>query len=204
MSHRWVYLIVLVLLLAACSTGPREIASYSAGNRESYAIAPNPSTFVYDAFMEMEVTNPGKAAGRSQELAEAYGGYLVSSQTYDWNNQEQVTVLLAVPAGSFERLHKALLRLGQLKNEHISGEWEGDGWGAYSEVTVNFLPSGWAIPDLPHGWNPGSTFRRALDVFITIFGFLVDILIWVAVVAGPFVLLAWGILILAKRLRRKA
>ena len=203
---RGLFLTVLSgLLLAACAAvGPRQIASYPADSREPHAVAPMPAEFVYDAYMEMEVSDPGAAAGRAKELAEDNGGYLVSSQTYHWDNKTQVTAVLAVPAARFERLHTALLRLGTLKNERISGEWEGSDWGAYSEVTINFQPSAWAVPELTTGWNPGRTFRRAIEVFLTLFGFLADVLIWVGVVAGPFVLLAWGAWALRRHLRRSA
>ncbi len=205
MTQRLILSILLGLLLAACSAaGPRQIAVYPADSHAPQTIAPLPSQFVYDAYMEMEVSDPANASGRAKELAEDYGGYLVSSQTYHWDNKTQVTVVLAVPAGSFERLHTALLRLGNLKNERISGEWEGDGWGAYSQVTLNFQPSAWALPNLTSGWDPGRTFRRAAEVFITLFGFLADVLIWAAVVIGPFALLGWGAWALLRRLRRSA
>ncbi|MBN2550223.1 MAG: hypothetical protein JXB15_13755 [Anaerolineales bacterium] len=59
------------------------------------------------------------------------------------------------------------------------------------------------FPDLPGiGWNPGRTLRSALGVFLSIFGFLADIIIWLLVVVGPFVLLGWGGMKLARRLRR--
>lgn len=201
---RGLFLTILYgLLLAACAAvGPRQIASYPADSREPQAVAPMPAQYVYDAYMEMEVSDPAKAAGRAKELAEDHGGYLVSSQTYHWDNKTQVTVVLAVPASNFELLHTALLRLGTLKNERISGEWDGHDWRSYSEVTLNFQPSAWALPDLETGWNPGRTFRRAVEVFLTLFGFLADVLIWAGVVVGPFVLLAWGAWALSRRLRR--
>ena len=62
------------------------------------------------------------------------------------------------------------------------------------DITVEFrlayypLRGSWR----PAVGNPERTFASALQVFTTIFGFLVDILIWLLVVVGPFVLLVWG------------
>jgi len=39
-------------------------------------VAPMPAEFVYDVYMEMEVSDPGAAAGRAKELAEDNSGYL--------------------------------------------------------------------------------------------------------------------------------
>jgi hypothetical protein len=186
------FLVSLPFLLVACTGdgSPQRIASYPAGVEGSLKPAP-PAGFIYNALMELEVSDPFASAGRAAELAEENGGYLISSQTVRWERQDQVTVVLAVPAYNFESLHAALLRLGSLRFERISGEWDGSPWSAYSEVTVTFLPAAGLLPDLPGGWNPARTFRRAFEVFLKVFGFLADILIWVVVAIGPFVLLAW-------------
>ena len=197
---------ILSILAAACSAaGPRQIASYPAdSNQGSPVYPPDPSQFVYNATLEMEVFDPVTAASRSKELAEAYGGYLVSSQTYHWDNTVRVSVVLAVPANNFEKLRSSLLRLGKLKQEKVSGEWEEWSWAAFSEVSVIFQPSALAWPKLPNGYNPGRTFRQAADVFWSVFGFLGDIIIWLLVVVAPFALIAWGGWRLARRLRRSA
>jgi hypothetical protein len=44
--------------------------------------------------------------------------------------------------------------------------------------------------------------RRAWQVTASIFTFLLDGLIWIGVVAGPFVLIGLGILFLVRRARR--
>lgn len=180
-------------LLAACAgnPSPRLIAALPAGGEgQSYSIPP--LQMVYDAVMEIVVFDPTASAAKAGELAESYGGYLISSQTERWETGTQVTVVLAVPANNFEKLRSALLRLGKLKRERLYGEWQAGGWYEYSEVTVTFTASAFQLPSLPSGWNPGRTFRQALNVFLTVFGFLADIIIWVVVVIGPFALLLWG------------
>ena len=63
---------ILSILAAACSAvGPRQIASYPAdSNQGSPVYPPDPSQFVYNATLEMEVFDPVTAASRSKELAE--------------------------------------------------------------------------------------------------------------------------------------
>ena len=194
-----------LLFLAACSgnSTPRQIASYPAGG-ESRSYAVPPAAFVYDAQMELEVYEPLSALETASRLVGEFGGWLVSSQTTRWDRQEQVTAVLAVPAYNFEALHAALLRLGRLNFERISGEWDGHGWSAYSEVTVTFVSAAVSLPSLPGHWNPGRTLRRAFEVSLAVFGFLADLLIWVVVVAGPFALVGWGILRLVRRLQRRS
>jgi hypothetical protein len=52
----------------------------------------------------------------------------------------------------------------------------------------------------PPAWRPARTLQQAFSVFLSIFGFLTDILIWVVVVVGPFLLIGLGIgLIIRKR-----
>jgi hypothetical protein len=209
MNRLITYLLLLAFFAAALSgcgsAEPRQIASYPVQiDKESPAYQPGSTQFVYAAYIEMEVSDPSSAAKKAANLAATYDGYLVSSHTYHWDNLDQVTVVLAVPASNFEKMHTALLRLGKLTSERVSGEWEDGGWNAYSEVTVNFSPSALAWPSLPNGWNPERTLRQAFNVFLTIFGFLADIVIWLLVVVGPFALLGLAAWAVVRRLRRTA
>jgi len=194
---RWMKIMTftgMLLALAACSKSgtPLQIATFPSGG-EGEAYAPHPGGYVYSAQMEIEVFDPAEAASRAGKLADENGGYMVSSHTNRWDRQEQVTVVLAVPAYNFDSLHAALLRLGRLHSERISGGWDGISWTDFSEITVTFSPSGLSWPNLVGRWNPGRTLQRAFDVFLMIFGFLADLLIWAVVVVGPFVLIAWAV-----------
>ena len=114
--------------------------------------------------------------------------------------------MVAVPAINFDKAFNALSRLGKVVNQHISGEWAsqgtGDGWTVYSEITVllNDAHSTWARPI--GGWRPVRTLSSAWDVFVAIFGFLADVIIWLIVVIGPFLVLAYVVHRVVKRLRR--
>ena len=50
-------------------------------------------------------------------------------------------------------------------------------------------------------WDPAVTFRTAFGVFLRIFQLLVDALIWIVVVAGPFVLMGVGLVVVLRRVR---
>jgi hypothetical protein len=201
------FLSLLFLLLAACAgtSQPKLIGSYpSQGVSESQPVPHE--QFVYDAVMEMEVRNPDSAAERSEERAYDYGGYLVGRHSWTRAGEEHIQLVLAVPAPNYEALHEAILDLGTLKSERVSGDWvsskyAGD-WSAYSEITVTFHPRYAARPVIvATGWNPIRTFERAWQVFVTLFGFVVDILIWIIVLVGPFVLMALGLRAVARKLK---
>ncbi len=205
-------LVFFSLLLTGCSVGsaPRRIASYPSGApqppAETYPYQP-PGLLVYNASLVLRVWDPESAAGRAEGLAYEYGGYLVGTHTWKQDSQEIVSLTLAVPLYNFDSLHDDLLRLGKLESESAWGERTGytpGGTPNYSQINVELRPRTMAWRGIHIGsWDPGRTFARALQVSIAVFGFLADILIWVIVVLGPFVLLAWGGWSLAKRLRRK-
>jgi hypothetical protein len=77
-------------------------------------------------------------------------------------------------------------------------------WNTFSNITVQLRPAtSVALPSLPsRGWNPAHTFEQAFGVFASIFIFLVDFGIWIAVIVGPFILMGLGARALVRRLRR--
>lgn len=197
---------LLFLFLAACSrpSQPKLIGSYpSQGDAESQPLPHE--QFVYDAVMEMEVRNPDSAAERSEERTDDYGGYLVGRQSWTQAGEQHIQLVLAVPAPNYEALHQAILNLGTLQSERVSGEWVsnryGSAWSVYSEITVTFHPRYAARPVIVStGWNPLRTFERAWQVFATLFGFVVDILIWIIVLVGPFILMVLGLRTVIRKL----
>ncbi len=206
-----VWFILLAVGLAGCagSQEPRQIATYPQEGSQTvaqYVPAP-PAQYVYNAYIDMEVSNTNRAAEDAEDLASEYGGYLVSSSSWRSDGRKHYTVVLAVPARNFESLLAAVENLGTLQSEQITGGWEntpyGGDWQATSQITVQFSPRAIAWPDLSiGGWNPGRTLENALGVSITIFGFLFDVLIWLVVVIGPFALIGLGMRALVRRARR--
>ncbi len=205
--------------LSACAASktPQMIASFPAdpGNAPLTAPAPPQSQLVYNTSLELQVDNLEEAAQRAKGLAERYGGYLSGWNSWRQNDELRMQLTLEVPAPNFSALRADLLKLGEVAVESANVQWDPGryGWDVYSEIylVLRPSPSPWPRIEWPslawpgewfNGWNPGNTFRQASGVFWGIFGFLVDILIWLLVVAGPFVLLALGARWVYRRLRR--
>jgi hypothetical protein len=197
----------LSLGLAACagSSTPKLIGSAPREATSGPKLISPPSEVVYNAMMEMEVSNVENAAKRAEDLAYRYGGYLVSSQLWYEDGKKHASVTLAVPAPNYENLHRAISDLGKLASESVTGQlvsYAPGGRENAAYITANFHPGGMTLPSLPTGsWNPGHTIANALSVFWTLFGFIADILLWVLIVFGPFGLMAWGGWALIRKIR---
>lgn len=190
-------LLLMVLLVVACdgATQSQVIATYP--RREGAAAG----TVVRRAEIELAVHDAGAAGERVSRLAVTHGGYVVDSQSWYWQGREQVRVTASVPAAEFDAFYRALLRLGSVVSERVT-EVVGGNPQRFAQVTVTLRSSGRSIlPDEAGGWKPADTFRAAFAVFARVFQALVDGAIWIAVVAGPFVLMALGLASLVRRLR---
>jgi hypothetical protein len=190
---------LLVVLLTACSRAgaPDQIAAYSI--EKPIAVYPQPpeSTLIYNATLDIEVSNVERAAERAKQITFEAGGYLISAQSWYRDGEKHSTVVLAVPVYRFDDVRDDLMRLGKLSGEWITSELVSPGSNSsqqYSQITVYFHPRESSLPkiSLPN-FRPLNTFEKAFGVFISIFGFILDILIWVIIVVGPFVLIGLGI-----------
>jgi hypothetical protein len=210
---RCTLLLFLVIVLTGCAVGdedPQLIASYpSTKEIGMYPYAPQGLVVVYNADLVIEVLNVSRAADKAANLAYEYSGYLVSSQSWYQEGELYTTLVIAVPVIHFEKVHRVLLGLGDLVSERVTGDLEPPGygeyeWGTFSHITLHLHPKSKVFPSfsLPD-WRPLNTFAKALQVAGAIFGFLLDILIWVGVVAGPFFLAGWVVVVLYRRRKRK-
>jgi hypothetical protein len=211
MSHIWRIAIPVVfvgLILAACSSGPRQIASFPSSDLGSSGAGSSDSLddLVYSAYLEITVTNTQSAAERAEQWAYDCGGFLSSSQFFEQDGKIYSILVIQIPSREFDPFRERLLRLGRLENERVDGKWvdtDHSGWESYSQVILSLEPAGFDWPAVqPPSWRPLRTLEHALQVSLSILGFLVDVLIWVVVVAGPFVLLGWGLKKLIPRLHR--
>jgi hypothetical protein len=204
----------LVLLLAACgpSATPQLIGTYPRGDNPPPPGAPFPGRLiVYNARLTLDVGDVDSAAAHATQLASDYGGYLVDSQAWYQGERKYAALTLAVPVPHFDSLRQALLGLGTLVSESISGEPKpinASDWNTYSTITLHLQSAAPALrlewPQWPTwGWSPVRTFTQAFGVFFALFAWLVDALIWIAVVIGPFVLMGLGVRVLVRRLRRQ-
>ena len=200
MMKKLVLIFVLMSgLLVACSStdGPEQIATFP--KEEPIAVYPHiqENVVVYNATLDLEVSNVDRVTERAKEIAFEQGGYLVSAQSWYRDGEKNTTLVLAVPVHHFDSTRDDLLRLGALTGEWISSDLLSAGGGSretFSQITVYLHPKASALPEISlPTWRPVRTFERAWDVFVSVFGFLLDIVIWVAVVAGPFVIMGWGV-----------
>ena len=215
-----VIILTFAALLAACapnaSATPALIGAYRAGDAPPVAtyVPPAPGAeLVYNATVDLLVSDVVTAADAATRLATGYGGYLSDSQRWYDNRELHVALTLVVPSDSFNAVHTGLLRLGTLNSDSVSGDLvpaEPYPWGhdstfyvflspaapavAYRAPVV--VPSTWPSAD---AWRPDRTFAAAAHVFGLIFTFLVDAAIWLLVVIGPFVLIALGLRRLFRR-----
>ena len=200
-------LVFVSLALSACApeATPQMIASYpSQGGSQEYS--PPHAEYVYDGYLELEVRNIDSAAERAEALAADYGGYLEYSQSWRSDGSRHASLVLAVPPRSFEALLDRLAGLGTPLSQNITGQWVDVGrqWVVYSEITLQLHQKSPSWPSISIGdWQPLRTLQQALGVSATIFGFILDVVIWIVIVVGPFALLAWGLRRVYQKLRLK-
>jgi hypothetical protein len=199
-------LVMLVFLLTGCaaSAGPVQVASFP-------LITPiakyPPDPILYRTTIELLVSDVDRAAETAAYRATVNNGYLVSSDSWYADGQKIISMEFAVPIYNFENLRRDLLSLGQLANENLSGQPVDpptyDHLVEYSQITLQLRPSGYYVRPavMPPAWRPARTFQQAFSVFLSVFSFLSDILIWVVVVAGPFLLIGLGIGLIIRRRR---
>ena len=193
-----------VLSAAALEDTPVPIAAYPSPLSELTDSDTLQPVTVYNITLELEVDDLQAAVSEAVRLNAACGGRLVTSQRWTEEGREVVFLEFAVPDDQSARLHSALLKLGRKTSGNFA-TYSRDCLGClpYAHISLYLRHSpGLVSPYLSEGWHPLRTFRAAFRVFTRIFGFLADILIWLAVVGGPFVLIAWGITALARHLRK--
>lgn len=202
-------LIGLFLLVAACS--PKALSSPGTAAEKSIPIAIYPTrsidqntVTVYNLTLELEVDDPRAAAAEAVRLSAIYSGYLVTSQNWEEDGREVVFLEFSVPDDRSARLHSDLLLLGRPTGENYA-TYAHDCLACrpFSHISLYLRGCARQMPSFPiGGWNPLHTLRSAVGVFIRIFGFLADIAIWLVVVAGPFILLGWGLFTLLRRIHK--
>ena len=196
-------LVLIASLLSGCIAAPIQVAS--APHLTPIAKYP-PDPIQYQTFLEILVNNVDRAAETAAYRASANDGYLIRSDSWYSDGYKVITLELAVPTYNFENLRSELISLGQVINESLSGKPANpptyDRFIEYSQITLQLRSTNLFIsPIKPSGWDPLRTLQSAWSVFLTIFGFITDILIWILVVAGPFILIA---LIIRAIIRKRA
>jgi hypothetical protein len=208
---RKILLILGFTLLTACTSStdePQRIAAYPIEKQIAVHPLSPEKTIIYNANIDLAVSNVDKSVDKVHNLVYEYGGYVTSSQSWLQNNEKLTSVIITVPSIYFEAVHRSILALGDLISEQISGDLQTNShltnppshMPPYSYITINLHSkvSGFPSITLPD-WRPIQTLAKAWNVLAAILDFLLDILIWVGVVAGPFVILGWGFRRLAQK-----
>jgi hypothetical protein len=207
-------------LLASCQwQAPRAIAALPRGTPAAiatYPIATYPRVppdvlLVQHARLEIEVADAIAAAERARRIAGEQSGYVIATQTWYQSGRAYGTVTLAVPLARFESTRRALDELGTVISEVRWGDLVPNGpgaaWNNYSNFEVTLRPAPRvelpALPELPPGWNPLRTLGQAFGVTAAILQFVLDVLIWLVVVGGPFLLAGLGLRALVRRWRTR-
>jgi hypothetical protein len=203
------FLIILILLLAGCAPGSATmIASYPHPSDVANAPRPQATALNNSSRLSLEVDDVSYATSQAIDLAQSYGGWVVDRYCRGEGAGQVANLILAVPASGAERLRQTLTGLGQVFDQT---SWSDDaGCSTCSEISYVYLeltpypPARVDVPPILHdqNWSPAWTFRQAWQVTASIFSFLLDGLIWIAVVAGPFVLIGLSILYLVRRARK--
>ena len=190
------FLLLLTGLSVACdgASEAKVIATYP--RREEAAGGPD----VQSAHFELAVSDVEAAARQVAQLARRHEGYIFTFEAPKGTGH--ASVVAQMPVDQFPSFRRALPRLGTVIGERIT-EVVGGRPVIYTSVTVTVRSSrGPIAPYRVDGWNPADTFRAAFAVFARLFQAVVDGLIWIAVVAGPFALMLFGLATLVRRLRR--
>lgn len=193
-------LLPAALLLGACGGGgtPGLIAAFPTGVSEPpREITSQREPGGESVYLALHVEHLDRAVREVREAASEYGGYVVDTQSWQEGKFDNRILVLKVPGVHFERVLDRLKDIGELESEHVTraggkdGRYE-SGQIPMAAITVHLLAEKtfWSGVELP-GWNPGETIAKAFSVFIKIFGFAADVLIWVIVVLGPFALIGY-------------
>jgi hypothetical protein len=205
--------LVWAALMFGCSPNgesPQLVASYPSESQiAAYPFTPPDLIVVYNATITLKVANLDKVVEAVNGLVYKNRGYIASSQSWFQDDGKYTTLVLAVPAVHFDTVHQTLYTFGDLVTEYVSGElrpseYGTNDWRVFSYITLHLHPKAVIFTNsVLSGWRPAQTLTNAWNIFLSIFGFLVDILIWVTVVAGPFLLVFWLAVKLIQRRKAK-
>lgn len=158
------FLSLISFSLAACSTPgtPQMIGSApqdsdAPSSSEYNSNIPNNTLVVYNAYMELEVSDTDYAARQAKQIVAAQGGYLVSSRSWSSNGNRYTTLTLAVPLARFDYVYQSLLRLGTLVSDSVSGDrvnvdYGSNAYNTYSNITVQLRPPAWNVGQTISSW----------------------------------------------------
>jgi hypothetical protein len=163
--------------------------------------APNPPEWTQvDVWYSLLVAQPEHAAYAVVQAVQASGGYVFEQFEHYEKGERHVVIEANVPTNRLKSFEASFAGIGNLSGSSSSAFHSGE---YMTQVRVTLSPK---IPPAGYveirGWRPGKTFEAALGVLGSILRVLVDFLIWLGVLIGPFVVL--GYIIRYALIRRQA
>ncbi len=186
-----------LFLLTACS--PHLIAAQPREKAIATYPAPVYPQSTCTATLELGVTDVAESEAALAEIAAQHNGYVQEATAWYENDQRHSAVTLRIPAYAFQAARTEVRALGRVRDEWGQASPCRPGTG-YAQITVYLHPKSGGSPPS----RPLRTLQRAWGVTLTLFGYLLDALIWLTVVGGPIALLAWGAYTLYRKIRRGA
>lgn len=138
--HLWQIVVMLACaLLCACNKAEMKAAppaSGAAASPTATAASPSPSPdpvvsprrIIRTAELSVETDAPEVAVSKVTALADAKGGFVISSETSRWNDSDgaetvSTTIVFRVPVGTFDDTLAAVRSLGsRVSNEKVTGQ----------------------------------------------------------------------------------
>jgi hypothetical protein len=154
--------------------------------------APDPPEWTQvDVWYSMLVARPDHAAYAVVQAVQASGGYVFEQFDHYEKGERHVVIEANVPTNGLKSFEASLASIGNLTGSSPSAFHSGE---YMTQVRVTLSPK---IPPASYveirGWRPGETFEAALGVLGSILRVLIDFLIWVGVLIGPFFILGYVI-----------
>jgi len=178
--------------LGACAGSPKLIGSYPVQPPES---ASNQEILDYTARIELDVWDISAAVEIATRLAYDWGGTVLNTDSWGLAGQRCTSLTITVPSSHFEDLRRNLHDLGSLTRENLSGDRSVNldrFHTRYSTILLTLCSRQPVRVRVPTStWNPLLTLVKAMEVSRLIITRLIDGLIWIAVIVGPFAFLAW-------------
>lgn len=198
-SIKWI-VIVLAALLSGCGGSALSglITTHPIpATQQPREITRDDAPIDQSAYLFLQVEDLEKSHLAARQIAYDHSGYVLDEQTWFSEPYHNRILVMAVPSQFFNQTIIELKELGQLESQNISktsvrNYYEAASGRLMANITLHLFSGVEAVEVDFFGWNPLATASKAFSVFVSIFGFLVDIAIWLVVVLGPFVLIGLG------------
>ncbi|MBA3533626.1 MAG: hypothetical protein H0T73_17050 [Ardenticatenales bacterium] len=202
----WAVMALLGMLLMTGCGGTGEPSLIAAQPQEGGAPS-HELEVIQSIWIELEVKDLNAAIGRGNDFAVLHGGFQQDASLSTEGQVTRAVLIYSIPTKEVELARRAFLGLGRVLDESIANQVVpvGSGGGqSFSTITVVLhSPASptLTLPTLPSTstLRPARTFQNAFGVFSTLALALLDIVIWLVVVVGPFALVGYGIHALLRR-----